>query len=78
MLVDLSFKSELLNLSSSGGLKTLFKNHSNEVQRVEVDSPFVARDMDTWDDYLTLHREATGDPAPEPQNQTNETLDALI
>ena len=78
VLVDLSFKSELLNLSSSGGLKTLFKNHPNEVQRIEVDSPFIARDMDTWDDYLTLHREATGDPAPEPQKQTNETLDALI
>jgi molybdenum cofactor cytidylyltransferase len=78
VLVDLSFKSELLNLSSPGGLKTLFKDHPNDVQRVEVNSPFVARDMDTWDDYLTLHREATGDPAPEPQKQTNETLDALI
>lgn len=75
VLVDLAFKSELLNLASSGGLRALFESHPNEVQRMEVDSPFVARDMDTWDDYLTLHREATGEPAP---NQTNETLDALI
>ena len=65
VLVDLSLKPELLSLSASGGLKTLFANHQSEVQRVEVDSPFIARDMDTWDDYLTLHREATGEPAPE-------------
>ena len=66
VLVDLSLKPELLNLSASGGLKTLFDNHRSEVQRVEVDSPFIARDMDTWDDYLTLHKEATGEPAPDP------------
>jgi CTP:molybdopterin cytidylyltransferase MocA len=64
VLVDLAFKSELLNLSAGGGLKALFEKHRDEVQRVEVDSPFIARDMDTWDDYLTLHREATGEPAP--------------
>jgi molybdenum cofactor cytidylyltransferase len=65
VLVDLDFKSELLNLGSSGGLRTLFEAHSTSVQRIEVDSPFIARDMDTWDDYLTLHREATGEPAPD-------------
>ena len=64
VLVDLRFRSELLNLSSSGGLRTLFERHPEEIQRIEVDSPFIARDMDTWDDYLTLHREATGEPAP--------------
>ena len=78
VLLDLAFRSELLNLSATGGLRAFFENHANEVQRLEVDSPFIARDMDTWDDYLTLHREATGEPAPEPQNQTNETLDTLI
>jgi molybdenum cofactor cytidylyltransferase len=66
VLVDLSLKPELLNLSTTGGLRTLFDNHRSEVQRVEVDSPFIARDMDTWDDYLTLHREAIGEPAPDP------------
>ena len=65
VLVDLSFESELLNLGSSGGLRALFEACSNEVRRIEVDSPFIARDMDTWDDYLTLHREATGEPAPD-------------
>ena len=65
VLVDLAFESELLNLDSTGGLRALFGAHSNEVRRIEVDSPFIARDMDTWDDYLSLHREATGEPAPD-------------
>ena len=65
VLVDLAFKSDLLNLGSSGGLRALFGAHPNEVHRIEVASPFIARDMDTWDDYLTLHREATGEPAPD-------------
>lgn len=64
VLVDLSFKSELLNLSSRGGLRTLFDAHKNAVKRGPADSPFIARDMDTWDDYLTLHEEVTGKPAP--------------
>ena len=79
VLVDLSLKSELLNLSSSGGLRALFEAHKNVVKRVRADSPFIARDMDTWDDYRALHEEVTGKPAPEqPQNQTNETVDAFI
>jgi molybdenum cofactor cytidylyltransferase len=79
VLVDLSFRSELLGLSSTGGLKTLFETHREEVKRLAVDSPYVARDMDTWDDYTALHQELIGKPAPEPlKNQTNETLDALI
>jgi molybdenum cofactor cytidylyltransferase len=69
VLVDLSLKPELLTLSSSGGLRALFRNHSDEVQRIEVDSPFIARDLDTWDDYLALHQEVTGEPAPEPPTE---------
>lgn len=64
VLVDLAFERELLDLSSSGGLRAFFANHRGEVRRVAVDTPFIARDVDTWDDYLTLHREVTGEPAP--------------
>jgi len=79
VLVDLSFKAELLSLGESGGLRAFFDAHSEEVERIPVESPFIARDMDTWDDYSALHQEATGEPAPEPlPNQTNETLDAFI
>lgn len=79
VLIDLSYRSELLRLSSSSGLKALFETHRNEVTRLPVDSPYVARDMDTWDDYATLHQEFIGKPAPQPpQKGTNESLDALI
>ncbi|HEX6719268.1 MAG TPA: nucleotidyltransferase family protein, partial [Pyrinomonadaceae bacterium] len=76
VLVDLSFKPELLNLSSNGGLRAFLDAHRTHVKRLAVDSPFIARDMDTWDDYRSLHEEVTGAPAPEAQ--TNESLDALI
>jgi len=66
VLVDLSFRRELRKLPVSGGLKAFFDSHREAVRRVPVDSPFIARDMDTWDDYRALHLEATGKPAPEP------------
>jgi molybdenum cofactor cytidylyltransferase len=66
VLVDLSFRSELLDLPARGGLRAFFESHRAAVRRLPVDSPFIARDMDTWDDYRTLHEEATGKPAPEP------------
>lgn len=60
VLVDLSFREELLNLNPSLGLKSFFDVHKDEVRRVPVDSPYIARDMDTWDDYRTLHVEIFG------------------
>jgi molybdenum cofactor cytidylyltransferase len=65
VLVDLSFRAELLNLPESGGLRAFFDAHRSEVTRVPVASPFIARDMDTWDDYTSLHLEVTGRP-PRP------------
>jgi CTP:molybdopterin cytidylyltransferase MocA len=67
VLIDLNLESELRELSTSGGLRSLFEAHKNDVRRVAVASPFIARDMDTWDDYLALHQEVTGKPAPEPR-----------
>jgi len=66
VLVDLSFKSELLSLDAGGGLKAFLDSHRGQVQRLPVDSPYIARDIDTWDDYSTLHKEVTGEAAPEP------------
>jgi molybdenum cofactor cytidylyltransferase len=65
VLVDLSFRAELLNLDQTGGLRSLFAVHHAHVKRLPVNSPFVARDMDTWDDYVALHEEAFGHPPPE-------------
>lgn len=64
VLVDLSFRSELLSLDETGGLRELLKTHQSEVKRIPVDSPFIARDMDTWDDYVALYEEAFGHPPP--------------
>jgi molybdenum cofactor cytidylyltransferase len=68
VLVDLDFRHELAHLDQSGGLRSLFQNHPDDVKRLPVDSPFVARDMDTWDDYRALHEEAFGYPPPNPKN----------
>ena len=68
VLVDLDFRQELANLDHSGGLRSLLQTHAKDVKRLPVDSPFVARDMDTWDDYLALHEEAFGYPPPNSKN----------
>lgn len=60
VLVDLQFREELASLDAKEGLKGLFRKHNDRVTRVPVSSPYVARDMDTWDDYLTLHTEVFG------------------
>lgn len=64
VLVDLTFKTELLNLDRTGGLRSFFAGNQNEVKRLPVDSPFIARDMDTWDDYSALYEEVVGHPPP--------------
>jgi molybdenum cofactor cytidylyltransferase len=60
VLIDLSFRAELLELDPDLGLKSFFDAHRNEVKRVAVNSNYIARDMDTWDDYRSLHREVFG------------------
>jgi molybdenum cofactor cytidylyltransferase len=68
LLVDLSLRGELLRLVPEKGLRALCDAHRAEVLRVPAGSPYVARDMDTWDDYAALHREVFGSP-PEGSRQ---------
>jgi CTP:molybdopterin cytidylyltransferase MocA len=65
VLVDLGFRDDLLHLDPAGGLKAFFHGHEDQVVRVPVDSNYIARDMDTWDDYRALHQEVFGVPPPE-------------
>ena len=65
VLIDLRYRTELQNLDPARGLRALFDAHRTQVKRVPVDSPFVARDMDTWDDYHSLYLEVFGEPPPE-------------
>jgi molybdenum cofactor cytidylyltransferase len=67
VLIDLRYRAELQNLSPARGLRALFEAHRGDVKRIPVDSPFVARDMDTWDDYCALYRQVLGEPPPEPR-----------
>lgn len=60
VLIDLTFREELLNLATQRGLRALFDAHREEVWRVSVSSPYVARDMDRWDDYRALYLEIFG------------------
>ena len=62
VLIDLAYRRELMNLGEAS-LRRFFADHQQEVLRLAVDSPFVAQDMDTWDDYLRLH-EAAFDQKP--------------
>lgn len=72
VLIDLEFREELLTLGTKGGLRAFFEAHAREVDRVSVDSPYVARDLDTWDDYRTLHVEFFGfAPGKPPENRPN-------
>jgi molybdenum cofactor cytidylyltransferase len=57
VLVDLGFRDELLTLDQKRGLRALFDAHREQVRRVPVESPYIARDIDTWDDYRALHQE---------------------
>jgi molybdenum cofactor cytidylyltransferase len=64
VLVDLEFRNDLLNLDSEQGLKGFFTEHQAHVRRIEVNSNYIVRDMDTWDDYRALHLEVFGVPPP--------------
>jgi CTP:molybdopterin cytidylyltransferase MocA len=59
-LIDLGFRDELENLDASRGLKGFLDANQNQVRRVAVDSNYIARDIDTWDDYRALHQDVFG------------------
>ena len=60
VLIDLVYRNELLALDPQKGLRALFAAHRKEVRRVHVNSPYVARGMDTWEDYRRLHEDVFG------------------
>ena len=75
VLVDLSLRDELLSLDPELGLKGLFDKQSGEVNRLEVDSPYIARDIDTWDDYRALYIEVFGaEPSETAKDFSNENI----
>ena len=65
VLIDRKHFDELLHLDSERGLRGFFERHRPETRRLPVNSPFIARDMDTWEDYVALHQEVFGVPPPQ-------------
>jgi CTP:molybdopterin cytidylyltransferase MocA len=65
VLIDLAYRDDLLALDPASGLRSLFAAHRQEVRRLPVQSAYVARDMDTWEDYLRLHQDVLGVPPAE-------------
>ena len=70
VLVDSAFRNELLALDPSRGLRALFESDPGQVTRLDVDSGYIARDMNTWDDYVSLHKDVFGVPPRQPFDQT--------
>lgn len=62
VLIDASYREELLRLDSHEGLRGFFAAHRVETLRLPLDSPYIARDMDTWEDYVNLHLGIFGTP----------------
>jgi molybdenum cofactor cytidylyltransferase len=58
VLVDLSFRNELLKLDEGEGLRGFLDQHASEVHRIRVDCPYVIRDLDTPEDYRQMLAEA--------------------
>lgn len=74
VLIDLSYRQELTGLDADSGLRGFFSRHRAEVVRLPVDSPFVARDIDTWEDYCALHWDVFG-RKPREIDAANELFD---
>jgi molybdenum cofactor cytidylyltransferase len=72
VVIDLRFREEMLALDSTRGLKALFDAHPTQVTRLPVDSPYIARDMDTWDDYAALHKDVFGISPTKPHDPVQE------
>ena len=70
VLVDSAYRNELLGLDPDRGLRGLFGSHPGQVTRLTVDSSYIARDMDTWDDYVSLHKDVFGVTPRQPFDQT--------
>ena len=64
VLVARRYFKELLHLDSESGLRGFFAGHHTDTLRLVVDSPFIARDLDTWEDYVSLHQDVFGEPPP--------------
>lgn len=74
VLIGREFFADLLRLDETGGLRGFLAQHAAQVRRVAVDSPYIRRDLDTWDDYAAVHQELFGQPPPRAASNSNPTV----
>lgn len=63
VLVDGTLAQELTKLDPASGLQSLTRGRFS-VATLEVDSPYVVEDIDTWDDYRRIHKSVFGYEPP--------------
>ncbi len=51
ILIDQKYRQEVLDLSPDIGLRSLVRNHPQDVQEAEVDTPHILKDIDKPEDY---------------------------
>ena len=60
VVIDMKYRDELRHLNPDLGLREFFQQHRRDTQRLPVASPYISCDMDTWEDYLGLHKDVFG------------------
>lgn len=51
ILIDIKHRPEILGLSPDIGLRALVHDHPEDIQEVEVDTPYILKDIDKPEDY---------------------------
>ena len=54
LLVDMRYRTEVLNLHPSAGMRSILTSHTADILEVPMDIPAVLKDIDTPDDYAKL------------------------
>lgn len=65
VLIDLSLRNELLKLDPNRGLRAFLQARNELIMTIPVDSEYIARDLDTWDDYRALYRDVFKSEPPD-------------
>ena len=61
ILIDGSLLPRLRRLDEQIGLRGLLRDSASRTLRIEVGSQFILRDIDTWSEYVDLHKEVFGE-----------------
>ncbi len=52
VLIDIKYRNEIEKLDPESGLRSLAQLFPDEVDEVEVNTPAILKDIDTYEDYI--------------------------